>query len=310
MKYSLKYLLSSVAFFSAALFATASPVFAQPLGITIIPPRFELFANPGDIIPETIRVVNDAEVPQSFGVLVEDFSSAGEEGRVVLEEGESDQQYSLKSWIEPGMQNITVQPGEEVIFPFTITVPKNAEPGGHYASILFQIGGEPIEGVTSVKHRIGSLILLRVSGDVVEDSKIETFSAPVYSKQGPVTFTLRLKNEGTTHIRPNGTIVITNMFGQKVDEVPLNGLNVFPGVIRKMETDWNRENLLGQYTATLVATYGQQNLPLTSVTKFTVISPVAAGLIIIGSIAAVGFILSLISGRNRLLKAIRILFGG
>ncbi len=293
--------------------ASPKQLYAQDTStLTIVPPKFELFANPGDVITETIRVRNDSPTPQSYGILIEDFSSAGEEGRVVLEEGENDSQFSLKKWIEPSSKNLTIQPAEEVVFPFTIAIPKDAEPGGHYASILFQIGGggEANEGVTSVQHRVGSLILLRISGNVVEEAQIETFQAPVYSKSGPVIFNLRIKNNGTTHIRPNGTIVITNVFGKKVDELPLNGLNVFPGAIRKMETTWDKKSLLGHYTATLVATYGQQNLPLTAASKFTVISPVAAVIIVVAIISGILFILSAIQGKSRLLKALKVIITG
>lgn len=281
-------------------------------GITVIPPKFELFANPGDVVTETIRVRNDSDIPQTFGVVVEDFSATGEEGKVVLEEDQQEaDNYSLKSWVEPSSQNVFIQPNQEATFPFTIAVPKDAEPGGHYASILFQLGtGEPIPGAASVQNRIGTLVLLRVSGNVVEKAEIESFSAPVYSQKGPLTFDLRVKNDGTTHIRPAGTIVITNMFGQKVDEIPLNGANVFPGAVRKMDTDWNKQALLGHYTATLVATYGQQSLPLTAATKFTVASPTALILIGVGAIAGVIFLISLITGRNRLLKALKILTTG
>jgi len=294
-----------------SLFAVfARPAQAQVLGINIIPPRFELFANPGDVITETIRVRNDSDAPQSFGILIEDFSSAGEEGQVVLEEGETDVAYSLRQWIDPSTTVLVIQPDQEVTFPFTITVPKEAEPGGHYASVLFQAGGEPQEGVTNVQHRVGSLILLRVSGNVVEDAEVSSFEAPAYSKKGPVTFELRVKNNGTTHIRPNGTIIITNMFGKKVDEIPLNGFNVFPGVIRKMSTQWEKENLIGHFTATLVATYGQQNLPLTAATKFTVVSPLVAVLLVVGTLAGAIFIISLITGRSRVLRALKILTTG
>jgi len=292
----------------------ATPVKAQDsTTISIIPPKFELFANPGDIITETIRIRNDSETPQTYGVLVEDFSSSGEEGKVVLEEGQEDTVYSLRKWIELSSTNLLIQPGEETIFPFTISVPKSAEPGGHYASILFQIGGadvNPDQTVTSVQHRVGSLVLLRVSGNVVEQASIESFQAPAYSRQGPVDLSLRIKNEGTTHVRPSGTIIITNMFGKKVDEIPLNGLNVFPGAIRKMDTTWDKGTLLGQYTATLVATYGQQNLPLTAATKFVVISPIAGILMVVGVIAALLFTISALQGRNRLLKALKVIISG
>jgi hypothetical protein len=294
------------------LFSTAHRAVAQLEGraITIIPPRFELFANPGEQISEIIRVRNDSEAPAAYTILVEDFTSAGEEGQVVLEEGESDVLFSLAKWIQPEATDIILQPGEERAFNFLINVPKNAEPGGHYASILFQGGGGDVQGGASVVQRIGSLILLRVSGNVTENAAIETFAAPSYSQETPLNFTLRLKNNGNTHVRPKGTIIITDIFGKKVDELPLNGQNVLPAVVRKMDTEWTKPNALGYYTATLVATYGQQNLPLTAAAKFIVISTPAAILIGVGLIAGLLFILSILSGKSRLLRALQVIISG
>ena len=279
-------------------------------GISLVPPKFELFANPGSTINESIKVTNSSDSPQTFTVYVEDFRSSGEEGQVVLEES-GGEEYSLMTWITPSAESIVLQPEEQVIFPFSINVPKNAEPGGHYASLLFTIGsGEAGPGVTAVQHRVGALILLRVSGDVVEDGQIETFDIPKYSKKGPITMSLRIKNNGTTHIRPEGTIIISSIFGKKVAEIPLNGLNVFPGAVRKMDTQWDKENIFGYYTATIVSTYGQQNLPLTASSRFFVISTTALILIILGLISLAIFISSAIKGKSRILKAIKIIFTG
>jgi hypothetical protein len=74
-----------------------------------------------------------------------------------------------------------------------------------------------------------------------------------------------------------------------------------------MVTTWDKKNLLGIYKATMVSTYGEQNVPLTAATRFTVASPVALALIGIGSIALLIFLLSLISGRKRLGKAFKAL---
>lgn len=294
-----------------ALFLFSSPAQAQNFrSITIIPPKFETFANPGDTITEKIRIKNESNFPVNYSIVIEDFSSSGEEGYVVLEEEGTDSSYSLANWIEPSVKDITLQPNEERPISFTVYIPRDAEPGGHYASILFQSGSDETPGVANVSQRIGSLILLRVSGNVTEDAQIETFETPTYSQEGPINFTLRVKNNGNVHIRPKGTIIITNIFGQKVEEIPLNGSNVLPDAIRKMDTQWEKESMLGQYTATLVATYGQQNLPLTAAVKFTVVSATSLILIGVALIASIVFILSLISGRSRLLKALRVLTGG
>ncbi len=279
--------------------------------ITIIPPKFELFANPGDSLAEKIRIRNESDFPVTYSVLIEDFTTSGEEGHVVLEEGEQSTSFSLAQWIEPQSKDLVLQPKEEVPFTFVVNVPRDAEPGGHYASILFQTGGEnTTPGTTAVAQRVGALVLLRVSGNVTEDAKIESFTVPDYQESGPVVFTLRIKNDGNVHISPQGTIVITNIFKQKVAEIPLDTRNVLPGAIRKMETTWDQEHLLGKFTATLISTYGQQKKPLTAAVTFTVASKTAIILLIVGGIALIGFIITLITGRRRFFKALKVIFSG
>lgn len=293
------------------LVAVALPVsvFAQAdtKGLTVIPPKFELFANPGESVTEQIRVRNESEFPVEYTVFIEDFSSAGEEGAVNLEGETPDPNFSLASWISPLEPNFVLQPKEERSISFSINVPKDAEPGGHYASLLFTSGGEATPGSASVTSRVGSLVLLRISGNVEEAAVIESFEAPSYAQNGPVAFSLRIKNDGNVHIRPKGTIIITNLFGVKTAEIPLQGANVLPSAIRKMDTEWDKTNLLGVYTATLVATYGQQNLPLTAATRFTVASTLAVVVIGVGVVSLIIIIFSLISGRKRLKKAFKAL---
>lgn len=289
-------------------FFVSSQVFSQEQGkaITVIPPRFELFANPGETVTERIRVRNESDFPVNYAVVIEDFTAAGEEGHVVLEE-DSNTNFSLAKWMEPESKELILQPKEERAVSFRINVPRSAEPGGHYASVLFSSAGEQTPGAAAVTQRIGSLVLLRVSGNVTENATIETFEAPSYLQNGPVEISLRVKNEGNVHVRPKGTIIITNLFNKKVDEIPLNGSNIIPGSVRKMITTWDKKNILGVYKATMVSTYGEQNVPLTAATRFTVASPLALTLIGIGSIALLIFLLSLISGRKRLGKAFKAL---
>jgi len=301
-----------IAFLSLFLI-TASHVKAQGFAaLTIIPPKFELFGNPGDTINEKIRVRNESEQAVTYSIIVEDFTTTGEEGQVILEEGDTVNSFSLAKWIETSSKDLILQPKEERSINFIINIPKNAEPGGHYASILFQAGenADLSGGGAQVAHRVGSLILLRVSGNVTENALIEEFSAPKYLEKSPVNFMLRLKNEGNTHINPQGTIVITDMFGKKVDEVPLEGRNVLPGATRKMDTNWSKNNILGNYTATLIATYGQNKLPLTASVKFTVIPKIMLIIIGIGLFGIIGFVSTLFFGRKRIGKVLQVIFKG
>jgi hypothetical protein len=242
--------------------------------VTLIPPSFELPAFPGGSISETLRIRNESEVEGNFQITVENFRATGEDGNVDLYEDDDDSTFSLAKWVTVEPKNLTIGPKQEKTVKFTINVPRDAEPGGHYGSILVKMGGDqPVEGGAQVSSRVGSLILLRVDGNVSEVANVESFiSSKGYYNNGPVELELRVKNTGNNHIRPSGKILITNIFGQKVDEIDLDGRNVLPGAIRKMTTEWKPSGLVAnRYTATLVATYGiQNNKTLSESTSFVV----------------------------------------
>ncbi|KKQ94664.1 MAG: hypothetical protein UT66_C0002G0016 [candidate division CPR2 bacterium GW2011_GWC1_39_9] len=257
--------------------------------VTVVPPRFELFGNPGEDVPnQALKVTNESTVEGSFMVDMEDFKAVGEDGNVNLMEQNSDITYSLAKWITVNPSSFTLKPKETKIINFSVSIPKNAEPGGRYASIIVNMGGQvKVEGGAVVAPRVVSLVLLRVSGNVKEEASVESFTAPQYSEKAPVKFDLRMKNSGRNHIKPKGTIIITNLLGQKVDEIQLSGENVLPGAIRKMTTEWKTNKFLaGRYTATLVATYGEKNdKPLSTTVSFFVMTKSTAYTLGIGTVA-------------------------
>jgi hypothetical protein len=265
--------------------------------VTLIPPSFELFANPGESISETLRIKNESDVEGTFQILVENFRATGEDGNVDLYE-DDDNTFSLAKWVTVDTKNLTIGPKEEKSVRFTINVPKNAEPGGHYGSVLVKMGGDQqvSGGGAQVSSRVGSLVLLRVSGNVKEEANVESFTAlKGYYDNTPIDLELRVKNTGNNHVRPSGKILITNVFGQKVDEIDLDGRNVLPGSIRKMNTQWKPSGLLAsRYTATLVATYGNQNnKTLSASTSFVVFpKPLGYGL-------AIGFVGLILMAKNK-----------
>jgi len=303
-----------LSFFALLSTGLTKSVYAQAgRALTIIPPKFELFSQPGSTEVETIKVKNESDVPVTYSIVIEDFTTSGEEGQVVLEEGETDSSYSLAQWIEMETKDLILQPNEEKTIAFMINVPRNAEPGGHYASVLFQSQTQSVPGNAAVASRVGSLILLRVSGNINENAQLETFTmGSNYVETGPVTFTMRVKNEGNVHINPQGKIVITNLFNQVVSEVPLESRNVLPGAVRKVDTVWPEKNLFGRYKATLIATYGEgaEKKLLTSAVVFTAASKTAILLIVVSIVAVVGLLITLVAGRKRMGKALKMMATG
>jgi hypothetical protein len=240
--------------------------------VTITPPRFELFGNPGDIVSEKIKVRNDSTADITYQVAVEDFRAEGEEGSVTfVDPKDSADNFSLARWTTFEPSQFVVPPGQEKILSFTIRIPRAAEPGGRYASVLIRRAGDASPGGAAVESRIGSLILLRVSGSITEKATLESFRPEsAFQQFGPIILDARYKNEGNVHISPTGTIVITNLFGKKVKEIPVTPTAVLPDATRIVRTTWDTKNLIGRYTASLVVNYGQNNQTITGSTSFIV----------------------------------------
>lgn len=243
-------------------------VFAQGVSVGLSPLSFELTGNPGDVIENYLTVGNPSkENMVLITMLTEDFAPAGEEGKVIVKPAETET-YSLASWVKCEPEEFDLEPGGQKKIKFTIVIPKNAEPGGHYGTVIAAakaVSGPEATGATIVP-RVGTLVLLTVPGEIKESLSIKEFSAShSYFNSGPVSFATRFENLGTVHLKPTAVIIITNLWGKKVAEIPLVQNNVLPGAVRKFEASWDQKWLLGgKYMATLSGTYGQRNISLKS----------------------------------------------
>ncbi len=243
-------------------------VFAQSTSVGLSPLSFELTGNPGEVIENYIKVGNPSQKNKvSIIITVEDIAPTGEAGHVVVR-GADTQTYSLASWIKCEPEELDLEPGGQQTVKFTITIPENAEPGGHYGTVIAGakvVSGPKGTGATIVP-RVGTLVLLTVPGEAKESLRVEEFSlSQNYFDQGPIPFLVKFENLGTVHLKPSAIITITDIWGKKVSEIPLTQKNVLPGAIRKFEASWNEKWLLGgKYIATLSGTYGQRDVPLES----------------------------------------------
>jgi hypothetical protein len=272
-------------------------------GIAVHPSNFDITAVPGKNSGGTITVDNLTSQPFQIAVDLRNFTAQGEEGSVSLTK--EDTTYSLAKWIKVTPSAVTIKAHESQSFNFTIEVPKNAEPGGHFGSIVFTtVPTKDLNGSGAVLSReVASLILFKIPGATKEQASLESFTTDKsFYEFGPVTFAARVKNEGSVHIAPIGSIVVKGWFGQKFI-VPLETLNVLPNAVRKIPATLNNGLLFGNFTATLISTYGTKGQQLYATTHFNAF-PVRYGIV------ALVILLFIIFGRKRIIKSIRILVTG
>lgn len=284
------FLLGFAGFLVVSILA-ARTVFAQDttqattenIGIQISAPVYNFGIDPGDSAQEIVKVRNVSTTSQTFYPEVFDFRPIGETGapEFLINKNEDNYTYSLTSWISISKEAITLKPNESAALNFTINVPKDAEPGGRYAGILFGTVPPKIEGTAiAVSNKVGSLILVRVNGDAKESAFIKEFSANgSFFETPPVDFIARIENTGTIHVRPKGIITIKDTFGRKIDTLNVNDKDgaVLPESIRKFDKGnsdltWNPGGFtIGKYTATLLLNYGDPSKQLTQTVSFWVI---------------------------------------
>lgn len=275
--------------------------------VSLSPLTFELNVNPGDTVTNTVTVTNNDSTKQSYVLEAEDFSAVGEQGNVVID-NDAPKQMSAKQWLSFDPKTIEVEPNKSVDVKFTLKVPTDADPGGKYSSIL--VSSSPgVPGVSGVglAYKVASLLLIRVSGTVIEKISVQSFDTQPFIEYGPVKFGLRLKNEGTIHLKPAGFIFIKDWRGEEVAKITLPQQRIIPGSIRALDVTWDAKWLFGQYTANFSGIYGSGNEPLTASVSFWVIPWKLLGSILLGLII-IGFIAWKL--RRRIALALKILFRG
>lgn len=213
-----------------------TPAFA----LTISPARVEITADPGTVYHGEIEIFNEQEEKKTFFTSSENFEPRGDSGAPHFIGAEN----GLATWIQTENQ-VTLEPGERAIVPFSISIGQDAEPGGHFAAIFFgsQAPGVQGNGEVSIGGKIGVLILLRVAGDIPEGGGLLEFSAKEnkrFFSSLPVTFVYRVNNIGGDRVVPHGEVKIKNTFQITSAKILANEKegSVLPNSTRKFEVSW------------------------------------------------------------------------
>ncbi|HSE35197.1 MAG TPA: hypothetical protein VLB83_03665, partial [Candidatus Paceibacterota bacterium] len=181
-------------------------------------------------------------------------------------EGNADPR-TLPGWIRIERGPIHVKKDTTAEIPFSIVVPEDAEPGGHYAAIM--VGTDPIDRLRNgsgfaIGSLLSSLLFVSVSGNIVEAGAIRDFYPASSIVQDPsARFVMRFENSGNVHLIPQGHIIITNMWGKERGRITVNDDasfgSVLPASTRRFEFEWHGEKNffeMGRYTVEATLAYG------------------------------------------------------
>lgn len=267
--------------FSLSLFFFSIPkILAQNTeGLTISPPITELRLKEGEVSSKNIKLTNPTNRVIEVYPRVMDFRAKGEGGEpAFFEAGDEGTRFSLSKWISFTQTKVALTPHQVVDFKYELKVPVSAEPGGHYGVLFFATEPQKNEEGSSnvaLSSMVGSLILVKVPGEVSESANLESFTTKsFFNLNNNISFLTRVQNSGNIHVKPRGEIVIKSIFGSEVDRVTVNeqGGNVLPESTRKFENEWKSGKfLLGLYNAKVHLVYGDTGKVLDKSLSFIVI---------------------------------------
>ncbi len=257
--------------------------------LAVTPTLFEMSANPGQIWQSSVKVINSNPFDIVVYPSVVNFEPQGEagQGRLLPVLESMTEGSTLAEWVEISSSPVTVLAEQSKVVPFGVFVPDDASPGGHFAAILISTQPTAEDGSKlSVKTSqvVSSLFFVRVSGDVIEDGTIRSFSVAQSFLQSPAAeFELRFENKGNVHLQPRGEITIYNMWGKERGVIPINYRthfgNVLPNSIRNFRFSWEGESSftdIGRYKADVSLAYGAGSTQFVSSATYFWVVPLKA----------------------------------
>ncbi len=226
----------------------------QSRAVTVGPGKLEYSVDPGQIVSGQMFLMNETQSPATFYPSFEKFTE--DNGEKIFTKEESD----LSTWVKSS-SSVALKPGESKNIPFTIEIPQDASPGGHFA-VIWWSNAPPGQGV-SIVTRAGILLMLRVSGDIKEEGRILSFDTDNLKRfftSFPIPFSIVFKNDGNVYVKPSGKITIKNILGQTKASLPVNkfSLQILPNSKRTFGEQWESTKFaFGPYKVELSLVYGE-----------------------------------------------------
>ena len=250
----------------------ASHIFAKNInkGITISPIISKITLNKGDTYSGDIYLTNNSPTTKTVALSIDAFRQQGDTNHPKFS-SKINSISQATHWIKI-QQNVLLYHNIPKMIPYTVNVPLNASPGGHFISIMAsESGGKN----TKIVQSVGSLIMMIINGKITSTGFINSFSTSNnFYLKNPINFDLKFSNTGNVYYAPFGFITIKNIFGNTIStiEINRNKSDILPESTRLYVTQLKIQNILneiGIYSATLNLTYGYHGHYVNTVSNTT-----------------------------------------
>jgi hypothetical protein len=249
--------------------------------IEITPPIIDENAQASGLFEYTVNIKNGSDLRFELYALVRDIQVPDSASTT----RQSDRSASLASWVSFFRGSIILTAGEEKTFPLKIKISPDALVGTYYSEIAFGNGANITEAEASVRNENFPKLLPRfnVAKKSVELAQIISL-APGKSIffSMPVSFLFDVANNGTTIIKPRGSLTIFDRRGKEISSVPVRETEINAGEKESYRVSLESFSKFGKFKAKTTLEYGDALIRnMEDVTEFWVL-PWSYMLIFIG----------------------------
>lgn len=236
--FALSGLLVFILLFTAPVSAASLPD-TKNKGLYISPLRSYLSLDAGAAVTRSFTVANLTDLPMPIVAHIERFSMVDYSYDYSFSKVNND-------WVHLVQTTATLAPYESRQFVYTVTLPKDAAPGGYYYSLFASTS--TTSGSTTNTVQAASLLYLTVKGDVTYDFAISNPSIPVVVTGPSIKYSFDITNTGNVHYFAMVSAAVDGLF---YHDAP-NGTSqlLMPGAVRRISASINSPLFPGIYKLT------------------------------------------------------------
>ncbi len=207
--------------------------------------RYERIAT-GSTKTDSFQIINDGKTAFNFVVYARPYSVNDES--YAPDFVSAAQNADAYKWVQFDQSSYFVEPGKTVEVPYTIRVPKDAAPGGHYGVLFAETQPtESTQGTSIVrKKRVGAILYATVDGDVKTSGKLQSAETPLFQFKSPLTIRQRVSNTGNTDFQVTSSVTAKDIFGG-LKYKSNKDVAVLPSTTRQIINDWQDPSWIGLY---------------------------------------------------------------
>lgn len=248
--------------------------------ITLSPSSRDLKTDAGATVTGSMKIINNGTMAYDFTVYARPYSVSTE----AYGPNFTDQKPNadLYKWVQFQQTEYSIEPGQTIEVPYTLNVPENAAPGGHYGVLFAETKEREISGTGVARQkRVGKIVYATVNGEYQTNGALKEFILPFWQTDTPLESSVRIENSGNVDFRASVSTVAKDVFGRTKFKYTGDPI-VLPGTVRLAEMKWETAPNFGLYNVQQTVTFLDQKHQNSGYVLLTPIwFPIVLGIIIV-----------------------------